>query len=454
MSEVKTDKISSVSTNGDITLDPDGTGAVVVDAPIKLDGNYPTGSGNVALGDTALDTVESGGTNNTAIGSAALTANTTADNNTAVGYNALAANTTGVLNTAVGKSALQSATTASDNTAVGGGALEDNTTGSNNTAVGRTALANSTTGYSNTAVGHNAGDALTTAANCTIRGQDAGGAMTTGDKNTFFGQQAGSLVSTGSKHTFVGRYNGNQSNLDLRTATNNIVLSDGDSKVGLRISGSKCVVLPGHGSDNSGGVVASASLNVYKTGATTRVIHSENKQNTSGAENYRSFLGSNCNNTSSYHFIASISGGGDKLYMYGNGNIQNTNNSYGGLSDSKLKENISDATSQWDDIKAVQVKKYSWIADDLDAANQIGVIAQDLEASGMGGLVETTDDKDEDGALTGTQTKGVKYSVLYMKAIKALQEAMERIETLETENTTQATQIADLITRVTALEDA
>ena len=71
------------------------------------------------------------------------------------------------------------------------------------------------------------------------------------------------------------------------------------------------------------------------------------------------------------------------------------------MSDSKLKENISDAASQWDDIKAVQVKKYSWIADDLDAANQIGVIAQDLEASGMGGLVEA-DDKDEDGALTGT----------------------------------------------------
>ena len=30
MSEVKTDKISSVSTNGDITLDPNGTGDVAV----------------------------------------------------------------------------------------------------------------------------------------------------------------------------------------------------------------------------------------------------------------------------------------------------------------------------------------------------------------------------------------------------------------------------------------
>ena len=60
-------------------------------------------------------------------------------------------------------------------------------------------------------------------------------------------------------------------------------------------------------------------------------------------------------------------------------------------------------------------------AENLDAANQIGVIAQDLEASGMDGLVETIDDE-----------KSVKYSVLYMKAVKALQEAMTRIETLET----------------------
>ena len=48
----------------------------------------------------------------------------------------------------------------------------------------------------------------------------------------------------------------------------------------------------------------------------------------------------------------------------------------------------------------------------------------------MNGLV-VTDDNDY---------KSVKYSVLYMKAVKALQEAMERIETLEN--------------KVKALEDA
>ena len=100
-----------------------------------------------------------------------------------------------------------------------------------------------------------------------------------------------------------------------------------------------------------------------------------------------------------------------------------------------MKENVSAAASQWDDIKAVQVKKYSMIADNLDAANRLGVIAQDLEASGMDGLVKEM----EDG------TKTVKYSVLYMKAVKALQEAMTKIETLENEMTA-------LKARVTALE--
>ena len=100
-----------------------------------------------------------------------------------------------------------------------------------------------------------------------------------------------------------------------------------------------------------------------------RVAHFHNEQNSSGAENIRAVLESNANNTSSFYFIGTISGVGDKVYLQGNGNITNSNNSYGALSDQKLKENISDAASQWNDIKALQVKfKYSLIEDDLNAA--------------------------------------------------------------------------------------
>ena len=71
------------------------------------------------------------------------------------------------------------------------------------------------------------------------------------------------------------------------------------------------------------------------------------------------------------------------------------------------------------------------IADKESAPNRIGVIAQELESAGMGGLVLDIADRDEDFEELETSTKSVHYSVLYMKAIKALQEAMTRIETLE-----------------------
>jgi hypothetical protein len=115
-----------------------------------------------------------------------------------------------------------------------------------------------------------------------------------------------------------------------------------------------------------------------------------------------------------------------RLQVSANGNVTNTNNSYGAVSDLNLKENITDCNSQWDDIKEVKVKNFSYKADKLKEPNMIGVIAQDLEASKMNGIVEQNKDRD-----SGETFKSVKYSVLYMKAIKALQEAMTRIETLE-----------------------
>ena len=141
-----------------------------------------------------------------------------------------------------------------------------------------------------------------------------------------------------------------------------------------------------------------------------------------------------------------------RFLVVSNGNVTNTNNSYGAVSDQKLKEQIADASSQWDDIKALTVRKYKMkdevLAEgDSNAAWKLGVIAQELETAGMTGLVDERIDRDEDGNDAGTTTKQVKYSVLYMKAVKALQEAMTRIETLETQR-------ADLEARLTALENA
>ena len=105
--------------------------------------------------------------------------------------------------------------------------------------------------------------------------------------------------------------------------------------------------------------------------------------------------------------------------MMGDGDLENTNNSYGAISDERLKSDIVDASSQLADIKSVKIRKYTL---NENGETHIGVVAQELEAAGMEGLVDT----DEDGY------KSVKYSVLYVKAVKALQEAITKIETLET----------------------
>ena len=121
------------------------------------------------------------------------------------------------------------------------------------------------------------------------------------------------------------------------------------------------------------------------------------------------------------------------------GNVQNTNNSFTGLSDQRLKTNIADASSQWDDIKALKVRTYQWGMGNT-GHTQLGVISQEVEAAGMNGLVEESS-ADEyhiayDSSLEGEKIKSVKYSVLYMKAVKALQEAMIKIESLEARVTT------------------
>ena len=131
--------------------------------------------------------------------------------------------------------------------------------------------------------------------------------------------------------------------------------------------------------------------------------------------------------------LYSTNAGQSKAAIFMNGTYDSRNNDYGAFSDIKLKENIVDAKSQWDDIKAVKFRNFNF--KDNPSKKMLGVVAQELELVSAG-LVEDIPDKKEnsegDRVETGEVTKHVRYSVLYMKAIKALQEAMVKIETLET----------------------
>ena len=182
-----------------------------------------------------------------------------------------------------------------------------------------------------------------------------------------------------------------------------------------------------------GGTTANAELYITKVVA-GEVVRADNSQdNWNGVMYYSVIFGTGNNNgsTSADRHFQGYAGGAARFVVCGNGDVKNTNNSYGAISDLKLKENIVDSGSQWDDIKALRIRKYSMKDEHSDVPTQIGVIAQELEAAGMGGLVTEGADLDVDNNDLGTTTKQVTYSVLYMKAVKALQEAMERIESLE-----------------------
>ena len=116
-----------------------------------------------------------------------------------------------------------------------------------------------------------------------------------------------------------------------------------------------------------------------------------------------------------------------RCYIWSDGDLANHDGVYGTISDERLKQDITDASSQWNDLKAVRFRKYRMktdVAADANAPYQLGVIAQEL-AQTSPGLVDEHPNDD------GTTTKTVKSSILLMKAAVALQEAMTRIETLE-----------------------
>jgi len=189
----------------------------------------------------------------------------------------------------------------------------------------------------------------------------------------------------------------------------------------------------------------------------------------------------------SNHFFACADSTANRMFIMSDGDLRNHDNSYGSTSDERIKQDIRDSNSQWDDIKAVKVRNFKKKDDVRQYADkaweQIGVIAQELEDAGMDKLIKesdptsadilsdasfgtlwTKDDSETQDAVLYTadsqevidgdknvgdiktpstkqigdvkevkqKVKGVSYSVLYMKAIKALQEAQTRIETLET----------------------
>jgi hypothetical protein len=178
--------------------------------------------------------------------------------------------------------------------------------------------------------------------------------------------------------------------------------SSGNLLVGTTAGGAKFYILSASG-------VSSTNARFDLTGASLTVTNVWSVYTGSG------------NNTNNFRHFAAYSGdiGQDCFRVYGQGNVVNINNSYGALSDSKLKENIVDASPKLADLMQVRVRNYNLKSDPKH--KQLGVIAQELEAV-FPALIEESPDVDLKGKDLGTTTKQVKYSVFVPMLIKAIQE--------------------------------
>jgi hypothetical protein len=133
------------------------------------------------------------------------------------------------------------------------------------------------------------------------------------------------------------------------------------------------------------------------------------------------------NSSGNNNIVAYNSSGINCFIVANNGNTTNTNNSYGGISDVKLKENITDATPKLAQLNQVRVVNYNLKSS--PEHKQLGVIAQELEQI-FPAMVEETTDKDMEGNDLGTTTKSVKYSVFVPMLIKSIQEQQTIIQSL------------------------
>ena len=470
------------------------------------------GTSNYRAGVNAGDSVASGGNYNVAIGDEAGTALTTGDRNIAIGFEALktedghgdnvaigyqalktldaggdsynvavgsgsgTAMTTGQLNTLVGYQTGDALTDGSGNVAIGYLALSADTRGKNSIAIGRSAL--STQNYTssddayNIGIGRLAGASITTGLHNVIVGSLAADALTDADYNVAIGGNALSSDTQGSNSVAVGYRALTTQNNSSATQANNTAIG---TNAGASVTDGINNVFVGHG---AGAGHQSGDHSIY----IGRDAGYHATPMTTGSYNILigSFTDGDANDTGAMIVMGyNVTSVGGSNFTFGN-NVTDSNIAFGATSitapsDERYKEEITTSTaglSFINDLRPVTFKckkekdipsdHKSYVADSDERVMgrgdkvQHGFIAQEVKAvidkhsEIKNGFEMWQIEGEEDG--DGRQRLAP--SELIPMLVKAIQELSTEVTALKTENATQATQIADLISRVTALENA
>jgi hypothetical protein len=299
--------------------------------------------------------------------------------------------------------------------------------------------------YAGTTINNNADNRV-------ITGSDTAGTLEGEAGLTFEASSTqGSLGLRDSSGTFLLQVEGNES-------AASVIFTRVDQPLTLGVNNSEKVRINTGGRVGIGTTSNTHGLHLVHNNSGNYVAHLDNSNDSTPYGLKVFFSGADPDDTTRQAFIF-VGDQTQRCIIMSDGDLQNHDNSYGSISDQRIKQNITDANSQWDDIKNIKVRNFKK-KDDVrkygdNAWEQIGLVAQELETvspkllkeidpcpadilsdSSFGTLYEDGDDIPEgkkigDVKEVKAKVKAIKYSILYMKAIKALQEAMTKIETLE-----------------------
>jgi hypothetical protein len=331
--------------------------------------------------------------------------------------------------------------------------------------VGYEAGYSNTTGTNNTVIGRDAGYTNLTGAGNVFMGEYAG-RSTTNSFNTFLGTSSGWQVTSGHRNTILGRYNGNQGGLDIRTANNNIVLSDGDGNPRMHIDSSGNIAGTASGSAFKAPMIQATNGSVTGYAGTTPTMHSPASGtlafSMNGAERMRIDSSGNVsmNGIKIYNKTNNTTAVSFRTAGVQRGYIQVTDSAtyYNTSSDYRLKTDAQPMSGASARVQALNPVNFEWISDGTRVDGFLAHEAQAVVPESVTGTKDAMMDEeyevtpavlDDDGNVTteavmGTRSvpdyQGIDQSKLVPLLTAALQEALAKIDAMET--------------RLTALEGA
>ena len=392
MSEVKTNKITSLASNNDITLDPDGTGDVVVASGHKLGVGTDSPTSELTFGSNS--TIEMVGGSSKLLFKRSDTTTIAGNPLGAIEFSHTDTDDAGTAAKIIGEGDGSS----------GEGRLAFHTgtpssisermriDSSGKVGIGETSplgtLHIRTSDASLTNINTNADDLiLENNGNCGMSICSS----TSGEGNINF-------IDSGD--TNIGRIQYNHS----------------DDQMDFRVNDTVRMCI------RSGGEVNIGSGSSSPTGANQQIRFTVRQNQGTDAV----FIDRTANIDSSFRDLVRFARNGTTV---GQIKAKNTAVQYNTTSDARLKENIEDMTGAIDRIKTLKPKRYSWIADELDTPNADGFLAHEAQTVVPDAVSGTQNEVDDDG---NPVYQGIDHGLLVPLLTGALKEAIAKIETLET----------------------